>query len=252
MRALAAEVAAAAGDAAPAYVAGKDVSRRFRLSKVVANAAVRFLTRAGVLNTHPSLAFARARGGSDVPLDATALAAEAAIASGALQRPRVTAEEATPLPPGVFTTAGRSVRLISNKAGFKGVRPAKNGCFVAELFVGPERYTLGTFATAVEAAEAYDRGAARRACAALLRTGLTRLRSTAGCLRVHTVTQPAQLNFPLARYAQFKAEPLPPPDAAGAQASGGVDASLLCAAGDPDAPPSELAGAGFAPDCGAD
>ena len=206
--------------ASPRYVNGKFVAAEFKVSKIVANAVVRFLSRARVINTAPELAVMLERAGNHRPLGAAALAAEAAIAAGTLVRPVVSAAEATPLPPNVFVTTGRSVRLVHNSAGYKGVRRGPRG-FVAELFDGPMRYNLGTFETAVEAAEKYDRAV----------------------MTVRAVTSASQLNFPLERYieeakqkkqlasqtaAQPTAQPAPPAPL------------LLAAAGDEDplAPPT--------------
>ncbi len=145
------------------------------MSKMVANAVVRFLSSARVINAHPGLAPQRLRGGSETPADAACIAAEAAIASGQLVRQRVAAHEAQVLPPGVFVTTGRAVRLVQNRAGFKGVRLSHGGQYLAELFDGPKRYNLGLYPTAEAAAAAYDKGArlARRPCV-LRRARLTR------------------------------------------------------------------------------
>ena len=159
MRALAAEIAAT-GDAVPAYVSSVTVKKRCHVDARFAAAVVRFLTRAGVLNTHPSLAAKRTRYRSDEPLDANALEAEAAIASGALLRPRVTAAEATPLGPGEFIIegAGGGLYIATNETGFKGVTLSE-GRFRAQLCFSGARKSLGTFATATEAAMEYDKGA---------------------------------------------------------------------------------------------
>jgi hypothetical protein len=162
------------------YVTGKFVAAHFKVSKLVANAVVAFLSRARVVNAAHELQEARTRAGTERLLSAAGQAAEAAIAAGTLRRPVVSASEATALPPNVFVTTGRSSRLVHNNVGYKGVRrAAKAGEFTAELFDGPTRYRLGTFATAVEAAEAYDRAV----------------------IRVRPVTTASQLNFPLERYA---------------------------------------------------
>lgn len=188
---------AAEGAEKPQYATGKFVAAHFHVSKVVANAVVRFLSRAGTLNAAPELAHARQRSGNDAPLGAASLAIEAAIRAGTLPRPLVSAANATPLPPNVFVTTGRSVRLVHNSAGYKGVRRAQSGVFIAELFDGPTRYKLGAYGSAAEAAEAYDQAV----------------------LRVRPVSSANQLNFPLERYAAAKKDegapkatpaPLPP------------------------------------------
>ena len=201
----------------PRYANGKFVAAEFKVSKIVANAVVRFLSRARVINTAPELAASLERAGNNRPLNAAARAAEAAIAAGTLLRPIVSASEATPLPPNVFVTTGRSVRLVHNSAGYKGVRRGPNG-FVAELFDGPKRYNLGTFETAAEAADAYDRGV----------------------MRVRAVTSASQLNYPLERYiAEAKAAKMA--DAAQQPEQPEQPAPLLLAAvgdDDPMAPPT--------------
>ena len=175
--------------ATPRYANGKFVAAEFKVSKIVANAVVCFLSRARVLNTAREVADSLARAGNDRPLGAAALAAEAAIKAGTLLRPVVSAAEATPLPPNVFVTTGRSVRLVHNTVGYKGVRRGPRGVFIAELFDGPARYNLGTFATAAEAAEAYDRAV----------------------ITVRPVTSASQLNFPLERYAKREEQPAAQP-----------------------------------------
>ena len=211
------------------YVNGKFVAEHFRVSKLVANAVVAFLSRARVVNAGAKLAEARARAGNERTLSAAGQAAEASIAAGKLPRPVVSAADATPLPPNVFVTTGRSSRLVHNGVGYKGVRRTKAGAeFVAELFDGPTRYRLGVFATAIEAAEAYDRAV----------------------LRVRPVTTASQLNFPLERYAKaegadadVKAEGGDAHDAAAADA----EPAAAQPKEDPFAPPvvtlAEVAGA---------
>ena len=203
------------------YVTGKFVAAHFKVSKLVANAVVAFLSRARVINAAPALEEMRARAGNDRLLSAAGQAAEAAIAAGTLPRPVVSASEATALPPNVFVTTGRSSRLVHNNVGYKGVRRGcKAGEFLAELFDGPTRYRLGTFATAVEAAEAYDRAV----------------------IRVRAVTAASQLNFPLERYAnanadaKAKAEGKAAP-AAAAQAEPTMQPEPARAEEDPLAPP---------------
>lgn len=152
--------------ASPRILSGGVVAAELKVSKLAAIAAVRFLTRAKAINTHPDLVAARQCARTEEPLDEAALRAEAAIAEGVLTRRHVAPEEASPLPPGVFATTGRAVRFVSNALGFKGVHKSRDGGFIAELFDGPHRYNLGKYATAEEAAEAYDRGATAKARAA--------------------------------------------------------------------------------------
>ena len=90
---------------------------------------MRFLTRAGVLNTHPGLAAVRTLYRIDESLDAIALAEEALSASGALERQHVSAAEATQLGPGEFFYKGEGgcVHIGTNKTGLKGVSPHSSG-----------------------------------------------------------------------------------------------------------------------------
>jgi hypothetical protein len=164
----------------PALLSGGWAAVNLKVSKVAALAACRFLSRARAINTHPDLVANRERIGGTPEADAATLAAEAAIAAGTLQRRRVTAAEATPLPAGVFATTGRALRFLSNSVGFKGVRRTHRGEYMAELFDGPHRYNLGCFDTPEAAAEAYDRAS----------------------IRVRPDAQSLQLNFPPERYAQ--------------------------------------------------
>jgi hypothetical protein len=166
--------------AKPELLSGSWTAKNLQVSKQAALLTCRFLSRCRTINTHPGLARRRERIGAATQADAAALAAEAAIAAGTLQRRRVTAEEATPLPKGVCVTTSRALRFIRNAAGFKGVHSARAGEYSAELFDGATRYNLGTFASAGEAAEAYDRA----------------------CIRVRAVTQPQMLNFPMSLYVE--------------------------------------------------
>jgi hypothetical protein len=73
----------------------------------------------------------------------------------------------------------------------------------------------------------------------------------AAVLRVRPVTQASQLNFPLQRYVaeglvavqQLGGAAAAAPAGAAEASAPAVDVSLLCAAGDPDAPPAEEAAA---------
>ena len=50
----------------------------------------------------------------------------------------------------------RKKKMKNNKSGFVGVFKKTNGRFVAKIAVNRKRQTIGTYATATSAAEAYD------------------------------------------------------------------------------------------------